>query len=77
MPGDHCSVNGCGANRRMKGIGIFQILAEKNNKDWREKWLGELLKVRELDTNFRNQINENNVYICERHFHENDIEICK
>ena len=77
MPGVNCSVNGCGSNRRMKGIGIFQIPAENTNKEWREKWLNELLKVRELDADFRRQIAENNVHTCEKHFDKNDIEICK
>ena len=77
MPSDNSSVNGCGVYRRMKGIGIFQIPAENNNKEWREKWLAELLKIRKLDTNFRRQINENSVFICERHFNDSDIEICK
>ena len=76
MPGDNCGVNGCGVSRRTKGVGIFQIPG-KQNKEWREKWLGELLKVRTVDANFRKQINEDNVYICERHFDKNDIEICK
>ena len=66
MPSDNRSVYGCGVNRRMKGIGIFQIPAENDNKEWREKWLAELLKIRELDTNFSRQINKNSVYICER-----------
>ena len=77
MPGDNCSVKGCGSNRRTKGIGIFQILAENVNKEWRKMFLGEILKFREVDANFKRQINENNVFVCEKHFHKNEIEICE
>ena len=77
MPGDNCSVNGCGVNRRMKGMGIFKIPSADTNSEWRKKWLGELLRFRELDVNLRAQIKQNRVFICERHFKTDEIELSK
>ena len=77
MPGVNCSVFGCGSSRRTKGLGIFQIPAEHVDKEWRVRWLNELTKTRTVDQDFRRQISENNVHTCEKHFRDEDIEICK
>ena len=77
MPGENCSVVGCSSNRRMKGIGIFKLPSQKLHKEWRKRWLNELTKFRTVDKHFRNQIENDHVYTCERHFHTSDIEICK
>ena len=47
------------------------------NKRWRDEWLGELKKTREVDKDFRRQINEDKFYTCEKHFKDEEIEICK
>lgn len=77
MPGENCSVVGCGSCRSTKGLGIFKLPSEKSNKEWRERWLGELKKTRTLDSHFRSLIEKDHVYTCEKHFREEDIEICK
>ena len=77
MPGENCCVVGCGTNRRTKGIGIFKLPSEKLYKEWRKCWLNELTKSRVVDQSFKNQIQKDKVYTCEKHFHQNDIEICK
>lgn len=50
MPGENCSVFGCGTCRRSKGIGIWKLPAPRNAeyKKWREDWLkiNKLLYVR-------------------------------
>ena len=67
MPGDSCSVFGCGSCRRTKGIGIWKLpLAE-----------GEIKKTRDMDPDFREQIKKDRVYTCEKHFAPEDIEICE
>ena len=60
MPGVNCAVFECGPCRRTKGIGIFKLPSAKDEKHkrWREEWLGELKKTRELDEDFRRQINQ-------------------
>lgn len=79
MPGENCAVLGCGTCRRTKGIGIWKLPAARNPeyKTWRENWLSEITKTRVIDTNFRQMINNDRVYTCEKHFKPEDIEICK
>ena len=60
MPGVNCAVFECGPCCRTKGIGIFKLPSAKDEKHkrWREEWLGELKKTRELDEDFRRQIKQ-------------------
>ena len=79
MPGVNCSVLGCGSCRRSKGIGIFKLPVAKDeaHRKWRNDWLGEVTKAREIDQDFREQIKNDKVHACEKHFKPEDIEICK
>ena len=84
MPGDNCTVFGCGTSRRIKGIGIWKLPAPRNAESpwvkiekWRDDWLNEPTKSREIDKNFESQISNDKVYTCEKHFRPEDIEICK
>ena len=79
MPGDNCSVFGCGSCRNTKGIGIWKLPASRNDayKQWRQQWLNELTKTREVDKDFQRLIDSDRVYTCEKHFAPDDIEICK
>lgn len=79
MPGVNCSVFGCGSCRRTKGLGIFKLPVAKDDahQKWRNEWLGELTKARQIDRDFREQIENDKVHTCEKHFKPEDIEICK
>ena len=79
MPGENCAVIGCGTCRRTKGVGIWKLPSAKNDayKKWRDDWLNEITKTREVDREFRERIKNDNVFTCERHFEAEDIEICK
>lgn len=79
MPGDNCSVFGCGSCRRTKGIGIWKLPLAKDeaHRKWREEWLGEIKKTRDMDPDFREQIKKDRVYTCEKHFAPEDIKICE
>lgn len=79
MPGENCSVFGCGSCRRTKGIGIWKLPAAKNDsyKKWRSDWLSAITKTRVMDKSFKELIAKDRVYTCERHFASDDIEICK
>ena len=79
MPGVNCSVLGCGSCRRTKGLGIFKLPVAKDDahRKWRNEWLGELTKAREIDQDFREQIKNDKVHTCEKHFKPKDIETCK
>ena len=65
--------------KRTKGIGIFKLplASDEIQKKWRDEWLGELKKTREVDQDFREQIKRDKVDTCEKHFAPEDIEICK
>ena len=77
MLGVNCTVIGCGSCSRTEGIGIFKLSSAKDDKHkrWRDKWVGELKKTREVGKDFRRQINEDKVYTCEKHFKDELIEI--
>ena len=79
MPGDNCAIFGCGTCRRTKGIGIFKLPAPKDDKhrQWRAEWLNEITKTRDINKEFRQRIENDKVYTCEKHFSLEDIEICK
>ena len=79
MPGDNCSVFGCGTSRRTKGVGIWKLTNTKDvdHKKWRQDWLREITKTREVDCDFKRQEENDNVFTCEKHFHPEDIETCK
>ena len=84
MPGENCCVVGCGSFRRHKGIGIFKLPPQSTDQNhqlklisgnWRSAWLNEISKHRVVVKTFREQVEKGNVYICEKHFNTEDIEI--
>ena len=79
MPGDNCTVFGCGSSRGIKGTGIWKLPAAKDDthKKWRDEWPKEIIGTREIDQDFHKRIEGNKVFTCERHFDPEDIEICK
>lgn len=79
MPGKNCCIVDCGTCRRpkFKDIGIFKLPALNVDKAWRESWLGEIKKTRTVDKHFQDLINKDHVYTCEKHFRDEDLEICK
>lgn len=79
MPGENRAVFGCGSCRRTKGIGIWKLPLAKDeaHSTWRKEWLGEIKKTRELDQSFKELIEKDHVFTCEKHFAAEHIEICK
>ena len=77
MSGDNCFMLGCGTSRRTKGWAIWKLpnAEDEDHKKWREHWLGEISKAREVDRDFKRQVEK--VLTCEKHFHPEDIETCK
>ena len=79
MPGANCSFPGCSVSRRGKyhGISIFQIPQRKDDfhVNWRKNLLDVISRFRCIDKAFKNQIDTGKVYICERHFESEDIEL--
>ncbi len=79
MPGDNCAVFGCGTSRRTKGIVIFKLPAPKNAdfEKLRADWLNQISKSRVIDRDFKERIENDRVYTCERHFKPDELEICE
>ncbi|RMX39922.1 hypothetical protein pdam_00021379, partial [Pocillopora damicornis] len=77
MPGDNCSVFGCGSCRRTKGIGIWKLPSARNAeyKKWREEWLSAITKTRVIDEDLKKQIDSDKVFTCEKHFNPEDVEL--
>ena len=80
MTGANCSVYNCTVNRKVKGASIFKIPAKSDDLK-RNKWRSDLISVvtrdRVVDAVLRKQIEENRVHICERHFRQDQLWICK
>ena len=76
MPGDNCSVYGCGISRRKKDASIFKIPGKKK-VEWRSKFLNAITKTRETNSEFREMIKHDRVFACSRHFHQSEIKVRK
>ena len=77
MPGDNCSIYGCTVSRRSKykGIAIFKVPAPKTEfeKSWKDKLVAVITKDREIDVPLRERIKSGRLFICQRHFTEDQI----
>ena len=83
MPGENCSIFGCGVCRRPKsaGVSIFRLPSkvdgDHEHEEWRNEFLAQITATRTIDKQFRQQIENGNVYACENHFKPEDYDICK
>ena len=79
MPGNNCSIYGGPSSGRYKGIRIFKIPSGNDPKtvEWRVKLVNIVTKDRVADKPLRDRIAANRVYICEKHFSEDQMWICK
>ena len=81
MPGANCAIVNCSTSRRTKNIGIFQLLCNKpgneKHQKWRNDFLGAVLSTRVKDASLNQQIKNGSIWVCEKHFQENDYEVCK
>ena len=72
MPGANCSIAVCITSRKHKEISIFKIPKAKSgvpeNMKWREDLINVITRDRVIDSDFKRQINENRLHICEKHF---------
>ena len=77
MPGDNCSISCCTVSRRSKykGIAIFEVPGRKTEfeKAWRDKLVAVITKDRQIDAALRERINSARLFICQRHFREDQI----
>ena len=79
MPGPNCAFPGCHVTRtkKCKGISIFQIPTRKDEfySEWRKSILNVLTKYRSFkQTDLDERVSKGDIYICERHYVEDDFE---
>ena len=69
MPGENCAILGCGSCRRTKGIGIWKLPAPKDeaHKKWRDEWLQQITRSRDLDRLFKELLAKDRVFTCENY----------
>ena len=79
MFGDNCSIYDCTVSRRSKykGISIFRLQTGDSefDKNWRDKLLSVITRDREIDSALRERIRSKKMYICQRHYREDQL-IC-
>ena len=81
MPGGNCCINGCHISRRYKNVSLFKIPArseEPATLKWRENMIKTIKKyIKAFDDTFIERLENNRVYICEKHFTEDQLWHCK
>ena len=72
MPGLNCCIPGCTNYQKKGGKSIFKIVKATDDwsQDWRSKIVSIVSKYRVLDSDFKRQLDGNNVAICEDHYED-------
>ena len=75
MPGANCSIFGCSTSRKHCGTAIFKVPSSNDefNKSWREKLVSAITRDRVTDKSLPCQINYCRLYVCEKHFTEDQL----
>ena len=72
MPGGNCAIFGCPVSRSKKyaGVAIFRVTRRNDeyNNEWRKKIYNIITKDRVVDSKLKEQMDKQNIFICERHF---------
>ena len=79
MPGSNCVIVNCGTSRYQKEISLLKLptLKDEFHKKWQRDMLNIITRDRETNANLNRQIENDTVYICEKHFSEEQIYICE
>ena len=79
MPGANCAMFGCSTSRKHKDVSLFQIprAVDEETKKWRADMLNIITRDRVVDEHFKQKIEKNKVWICQKHFTEDDMYHCK
>ena len=79
MPGANCSIYGCGTSRKHVSVSIFRISTKDDelSQKTRDTWVKVVCRDRKINASLRNQIAQQTINICEKHFESYLIETCK
>ena len=77
MPGTNCAVPGCKSyfKKGSSNLSFFRVTQQNDDwsKEWRDKVLTIFKKYREVDENFKRQLDSLEISICEKHYEESCI----
>ena len=84
MTGSNCSIVGCSTSRNANKtlevpIPIMRIPSGKKygEEEWRKQMLNIITKDRVIDERFQKMIDKNDVFVCAKHFKEEELYHCK
>ena len=62
-----------------RSIALFKLTARKSEfyQNWKKDILNVVTKCRHADSDLKRPIQNGNIYICEKHFKQEDIEITR
>ncbi len=76
MPGANCALYGCSIGRK-SGLSLFKLPfpragdgeeTKASKEIARKEWLRVILRTREMILELKQRIDENTIFLCERHF---------
>ena len=77
----HCSFPKCGVQRieKYRGIAIFTVTRRKDafHSNWRKNLVDVLSLYRVMDNSYKRSILNGEIYMCEKHFSPDNIELTK
>ena len=78
MVGANCSIFGCSSSRRKSGVAIFKITQgdDEWSCNWKKSIISVVTKDRIIDKALRERIMKKNIFVCERHYSEEQLIRC-
>ena len=78
MTGANYSSFGCSSSRRKSGVVIFKVPQEDDEKssNWRKSIIRVATKDRVVDKALRQRIIKKNIFVCEKHYSEDQLKRC-
>ena len=79
MGGSNCFLPGCPVSRTVnyRDVSLFRIPMRSGEfyQRWRDNMIAVLKKYREFDKTIKERLQKGEIYVCERHFAPEDIEL--
>ena len=78
MVGANCSIFGCSSSRRKSGVAIFKVPQgdDEWSSNWRKSIISVVTKDRVIDKALRERIMKKNIFVCEKHYSEDQLIRC-
>ena len=75
MVGANCSIFGCSSSRRKSGVAIFKVPQgdDEWSCNWRKSIISVVTKDRVIDKALRERIMKKNIFVCEKHYSEDQL----